>query len=162
MKIGVDTREKPRHHSSIDRTEGIGPDWSTSRKNIMNIIHLHDVTNITTETNEYDEFSCENITIETKDGQNLKLKLFREKPEVEPVNETELLITSIKGALVRWGLDDYPDYEELVSELYHEATKPNRFEDLDFGASSFMECFSWKNADKGVSFWCAVYDWSVK
>ena len=82
------------------------------------IHHLHDVTSMTTETREYDEFSCETITIETKDGQKVRLKLFREKT----VNETELLITSIKGALVRWGLDDYPEYHKLVSELYHEAT----------------------------------------
>ena len=78
------------------------------------------------------------------------------------MNETELLITSIKGALVRWGLDDYPKYHTLVTELYHEATKPDRVEELDFGCNSFMACFSWKNADKDVSFWVDVYDWSVK
>lgn len=124
----------------------------------MTTMHLHDVTNMTTETREYGEFSCETITIETEDGQTVKLKLFREKT----VNETGLLMTSIKDALVRWELDDYPEYDELVSELYHEATKPDRVEPLDFSSDCFMGCFSWKTADAPVSFWCAVYDWSEK
>lgn len=124
----------------------------------MTTMHLHDVTNMTTETREYGEFSCETITIETEDGQTVKLKLFREKT----VNETGLLMTSIKDALVRWELDDYPEYEELVSELYHEATKPDRDEPLDFSSDCFMGCFSWKTAAAPVSFWCAVYDWSEK
>lgn len=128
----------------------------------MTTLNIHGVTNTTTETQDFDTFTCETITIETKDGQKTKIELFREKPVVEPVNETELLITSIKGALVRWGLDDYPDYERLVTELYHEATKPDRVEPLDFSSDCFMGCFSWKTADAPVSFWCAVYDWSVK
>lgn len=130
--------------------------------NIMTTLNIHGVTNTTTETQDFDTFTCETITIETKEGQTVKLELFREKPVAEPVNETELLITSIKGALVRWGLDDYPEYHTLVTELYHEATKPYRLEDLDFGCNSFMECFSWKNADKDVSFWVDVYDWPHK
>ena len=128
----------------------------------MTTLNIHGVTNTTTETQDFDTFTCETITIETKEGQTVKLELFREKPVVEPVNETELLITSIKGALVRWGLADFPEYERLVNELYHEATKPDRVEPLDFSADCFMGCFSWNTANAPVSFWCAVYDWSVK
>lgn len=123
----------------------------------MTTIHLHDVTSMTTETNEYDEFSCETITIETQDGQKVKLKLFKQKP----VNETELLITSIKGALVRWGLDDYPEYHTLVTELYHEATKPDNH-DVNLGARSFVGCLTWSKADADLSFWLSVDTWAKK
>lgn len=127
----------------------------------MTTLNIHNVTNTTTETRDFDTFTCETITIETKEGQTVKLELFREKPVVEPVNETELLITSIKGALVRWGLDDYPEYHTLVTELYHEATKPDN-QDVNLGARTFVGCLTWAQADAELNFWLEAYNWSEK
>ena len=127
----------------------------------MTTLSIHGVTNTATETQDFDTFTCERITIETKDGQTVKLELFRQKPVAEPVNETELLITSIKGALVRWGLADFPEYERLVTELYHEATKPDNH-DVNLGASSFVGCLSWAKADADIEFWISVHKWSDK
>lgn len=126
----------------------------------MNTLNIHGVTNVTTETQDFDTFTCETITIETKDGQKTKIELFTDKPE--PVNETELLITSIKGSLARWGLADFPEYERLVTELYHEITRPDSKQKIDLGAYSFMGCLTWRKTDAPIEFWSDACIWSQK
>lgn len=130
-----------------------GPTGQPLGINIMTTIHLHDVTTMTTETNEYAEFTCETITVETKDGQKVKLKLFREKPVAEPVNETELLITSIKGSLASWGLADFPEYDKLAYKLAMEASEGLN---IDLKAYDLCGAFVWADTVDGHDYWAAV------
>ena len=90
MQLVFDTRKNRRHYGLTDRTEGIGPNWSTTEtieRIIMTTLTIHDVTSTTIRQDVHDAFTCQVLTIETADGQTISLKLFRSEPQADGVKD---------------------------------------------------------------------------
>lgn len=105
MKLTLDTRKNHRQYGLTDRTEGIGPDWSTSEtieRITMNTFTIHDVTSTTISQGVHDAFTCQTLTIETADGQTIALKLFRSEPQADGVKDV---------------LQDAQDTQDLMESL---------------------------------------------
>lgn len=138
----------------------------------MNSINIHNVTKIETATVICENFSAKDLIITNDKGEQFTVTLFgktledlemapQEAQEAQKAQENEAkteLLVSVKGALIAWGLADYPQYHALVEELFKEAQRPGN--DVDLHASSLSSCLTWGTAEADSRFYIEAHTWA--
>lgn len=149
----------------------------------MNSINIHNVTKIETATVICENFSAKDLIITNDKGEQFTVTLFgktledlemtpretqeareaREAQEAQEAQEAleneakDELLVSVKGALIAWGLADYPQYHALVEELFKEAQRPGN--DVNLNAPSLISCLTWGTSRAGSQFYSKAYTW---
>ena len=138
----------------------------------MNSISLHNVTKIETVTTRFADFDAKDLIITNDKGEQFTVTLFgktlkalemtpQETQEAQEARENaakDELLVSVKGALITWGLADYPQYHALVEELFKEAQRPGN--DVDLHASSLSSCLTWGTAAADSRFYIEADNWA--